>query len=60
LTAQHPELGKVVAAYDRGVHHVLAAVQASRFSATLSPYRSRADAYAALDALGAVDIGAGR
>jgi hypothetical protein len=53
LTATHPELGMLWAAVDPFVHHIEGAVRESRFAARLAPFRSEADAKAALSEAGA-------
>jgi hypothetical protein len=52
LTAAHPKQGTIWAAVDPSVHHIEGAVRDSRFGARLAPFKSRADAEAALVAAG--------
>jgi len=54
LTAPHPERGLLWAAVDPSVHHIEGRVAELRFGARLAPFRSRADAEAALKAAGCV------
>jgi hypothetical protein len=53
LTAAHPKLGTLWACVDPSVHHIEGAVRESRFAARLAPFRSEADAKAALSEAGA-------
>lgn len=52
LTALHPKLGTVWASVDPSVHHIEGAVRSSRYAAKLAPFRSMAQAEAALLAAG--------
>lgn len=54
LTAEHPERGTLWAAVDPSVHHIEGRVSDMRFGARLAPFRSRAEAVAALEAAGAI------
>ena len=49
--------GQVFVAVDPAAHHVEAKVGETRFAALLTPFRSEADALAALAAAGATQIG---
>lgn len=53
VTAEHPETGRLYAAVDPAVRFVEGGVRDSRFAARLAPFRSAADAEAALIAAGA-------
>jgi len=48
ITAEHPNLGLLWAAFDASVHHVVGRVADSRFAARLAPFKSRGEAEAAL------------
>jgi hypothetical protein len=48
LTAEHPTRGPLWASFDASVHHITGEVRDSRFGARLAPFRSRAQAEAAL------------
>ena len=48
LTASHPDLGTLWAAVDPAVHPIESGVRSSRFAARLAPFKSHADADAAL------------
>lgn len=52
LTGSHPERGLLWAAVDPSVHHIEGAVRESRFGAPLAPFKTCADAEAALLAAG--------
>jgi hypothetical protein len=52
ITAEHPNLGLLWAAFDASVHHIVGRVADSRFAARLAPFKSRAEAEAALIAKG--------
>lgn len=52
LTATHPERGTLWAAVDPSVRHITGRVAELRFGARLAPFKSRADAEAALVAAG--------
>lgn len=52
ITAQHPERGELFAGFDPTVRFVVPRVAESRFSARLAPFKSRAEAAAALIAEG--------
>jgi hypothetical protein len=52
LTAEHPTRGLLWASFDGSVHHITGEVRDSRFGARLAPFRSRAEAEAALVAAG--------
>jgi hypothetical protein len=54
LTAQHPEGGILWAAVDPAVHHITGRVSDMRFGARLAPFKSRAEAEAALIAAGGI------
>jgi hypothetical protein len=52
LTAEHPTRGLLWAAFDPCVHHIVGKVGESRWAARLAPFKSRAEAEAALLAEG--------
>jgi hypothetical protein len=52
LTAEHPTRGLLWASFDASVHHITGKVRDSRFGARLAPFKSRAEAVAALEAEG--------
>jgi hypothetical protein len=52
-----PDAGNLFGAVDGSAHHVQGKVGETRFAALLSPFRSEADALAALKAAGATVIG---
>jgi hypothetical protein len=52
ITARHPQRGELFAAFDPAVHHIAGRVAESRFGARLAPFRSHAEAEAALVAEG--------
>lgn len=52
LTASHPELATLWAAVDPSVHHIEGGVRGSRFGARLAPFKTHAEAEAALIAAG--------
>lgn len=54
ITGQHPQTGTVFAAFDPAARYVTGVVEGSRLGAILKPYRSEAEAVAALRAAGAV------
>lgn len=54
LTANHPERGLLWAAVDPSVHHIEGRVSDMRFGARPAPFKSRADARAALEAAGCI------
>lgn len=53
IAAEHPLRGRLWAAIDPAAHHVTGSIAERRFAAFLSPYRSVAEAEAALKASGA-------
>jgi hypothetical protein len=54
ITGEHSERGTLWAAFDPSVHHLTGRSAESRFSARLSPFRSREEAETALIAAGGV------
>jgi hypothetical protein len=52
ITAEHAERGTLYAGVDPAVHHIAGRVAESRFAARLSPFKSEAEARAALVAEG--------
>lgn len=54
LTATHPKHGTLWAAIDEDVHHLTGRVAERRFAAFLAPFKSEAEAAAALIDAGAV------
>lgn len=52
VTASHPARGTLWAAIDEHAHHLTGQVAERRFNAFLAPFRSRADAEAALVSAG--------
>lgn len=54
LTAEHPERGMLWAAVDQSVHHIEGRVSDMRFGARLAPFKSYAEAEAALEAAGCI------
>jgi hypothetical protein len=52
LTAEHPTRGLLWASFDPSVHHIVGKVAEGRFAARLAPFKSRAEAEAALEAAG--------
>jgi hypothetical protein len=54
LSGEHPERGRLHAAVDSGAAYVQGSVCELKFASLLSPYKSIADAEAALVAAGAV------
>jgi hypothetical protein len=58
IEAAHPVRGTVWAMVDPSAHHVAGKVADLKFSARLAPFRSEADALAALAAAGATIPGA--
>lgn len=54
LTASHPERGLLWASFDGSVHHIVGRVAETRFGARLAPFKSHAEAIAALEAAGCV------
>jgi hypothetical protein len=53
LAAEHPERGRLFAAFDPAAHHVAAEVRPSRFGARMAPFHDAPSAKAALIAVGA-------
>lgn len=52
LTGEHPTRGLLWASFDASVHHIVGKVAEGRFAARLAPFKSRAEAAAALVAAG--------
>ena len=57
IAARHPEVGQLFAAVDPAARYCESKVAKMRFAALLTPFRSEADALAALTAAGATPIG---
>jgi hypothetical protein len=54
IAAEHPDRGTLWASFDPSVHHIVGEVRDSRFGARLAPFKSKAEAGAALVAAGCV------
>lgn len=56
LTAEHPELGTLFAAFQPGVHRIAGRVTESRFAARLAPFKTETEARSALVDAGCPEV----